>query len=206
LVFDKVPYRYQRYLSDIAGQDISSHRNNPCTMIVEIRNWLAGFSSEKLPSGSVIWERYQRFQKELKGSCDAKMQRPEELTYIDYVHHVEEFIRQKFDILETGHTNRWEKTLIDPLLSNIREAIKKLKGGIDSFVILIKSGSGFSFLQVHGSNEDGFDLEYQDGSVNDHYRCKDNLTEEQVIATFQAYRNGDESWKAKFSWKRHKWW
>ncbi len=29
LVFDEIPYRYQKYLSDIAGQDISSHQNDP---------------------------------------------------------------------------------------------------------------------------------------------------------------------------------
>ncbi len=51
-----------------------------------------------------------------------------------------------------------------------------------------------------------FDLEYQDGSTNDHYRCTDELTEEQVVAIFQAYRSGDESWKSKSVWERHKWW
>jgi len=206
LVFDEVPFRYQKYLSDIAGQDISSHQNDPRTMAIEIRNWLASFSSEKLASGSVIWERYQRFQKELKGYCDEKKQKPEELTYNDYVHHVELFIHQKVDVLKTGYKNRWGNTLNDPSLSHIREAVKKLKGGTNSFVILTKSGGGFSFLQVRGSDKDGFDLEYQDGSTNDHYRCTDELTEEQVVAIFQAYRSGDESWKSKSVWERHKWW
>jgi hypothetical protein len=33
LVFDEQPYRYQMYLSDVAGQDISWHRNNPKDLI-----------------------------------------------------------------------------------------------------------------------------------------------------------------------------
>ncbi len=206
LVFDELPYRYQQYLSDIAGQDISWHLNNPETLVVQIRNWLSNFSSERLPSGSVTWERYERFRKELRGSCETHNQKPEELTFRDYLGHVEFFVSKKVDTLETGYEQRWGTTLNDPPLSHIREAIANLHGGSDSFVILIKSGSGFSFLQAHGSETEGYDLEYQDGSAHDHYKCSDELTQEQVIAMFQSYRNGDESWKTEFAWVRHKWW
>ncbi len=37
LVFDEEPFRYQKYLSDIAGQDINSHHGEPSLMVREIR-------------------------------------------------------------------------------------------------------------------------------------------------------------------------
>jgi hypothetical protein len=40
LVLDVERYRYQRFLSDIAGQDIAAHRNNVETTITAVRNWL----------------------------------------------------------------------------------------------------------------------------------------------------------------------
>ncbi len=40
LVLDEQPYRYQKFISDIAGQDIRAHRNSPTETIRGIRNWL----------------------------------------------------------------------------------------------------------------------------------------------------------------------
>lgn len=54
LVFDELPYRYQKYVSDISGQDIESHHNDPEVLIGSIRNWLASLYPGVLPSGSVI--------------------------------------------------------------------------------------------------------------------------------------------------------
>ena len=40
LVFDKVDHRYQKFCSDISGQDLQSHNNDPRVVIRRIRNWL----------------------------------------------------------------------------------------------------------------------------------------------------------------------
>jgi hypothetical protein len=108
LVFDEIPYRYQMYLSDIAGQDISSHHNDPHTIINKVRDWLADFSSSKLPSGSVIFSRHERFQKDLKAYCKEAKHKIEELSYLDYMDHVKRFVSYKSDILHTGLKMRWE--------------------------------------------------------------------------------------------------
>ena len=63
LVFDEEPYRYQKYLSDVSGQDVASHHNDARVLTGKVRDWLAGFSEETLPSGSIVWERYERFAK-----------------------------------------------------------------------------------------------------------------------------------------------
>src|SRR5262245_9695464 len=40
LVLDREPYRYQAFLSDIAGQDIRSHGSDPAELIRQVRHWL----------------------------------------------------------------------------------------------------------------------------------------------------------------------
>ena len=84
LVLDSDLYRYRTSISDIAGQDIRSHRADPDVAIKEIRNWLANASRRKgLPGGAEVVERYHRFQKELPGICLALKWQPSELTYAD---------------------------------------------------------------------------------------------------------------------------
>ena len=41
LVLDREPYRYQAFLSDIAGQDIAAHGGEPVRAIGAVRDWLA---------------------------------------------------------------------------------------------------------------------------------------------------------------------
>lgn len=200
LVFDEIPYRYQQYLSDIAGQDISSHNNESHILVKKVRDWLAGFSPSQIPSGSIIFNRYEIFQKELKGLCKQAKHIQEELTYLDYMNHVRRFISNKVDILNTGLEMRWGKEIEEPSLPHVREVVEKLNGSVDSFAILHKSE--FTYLQCHGGKLDGYNLEYQEGSLDQHFECTDNLTEEDVIEIFQAYRSGDENWRTKFNWEK----
>ena len=44
LILDKEQYRYQQFISDIAGQDIQAHHNNPEEMVTVVRNWLRNAS------------------------------------------------------------------------------------------------------------------------------------------------------------------
>ena len=59
---DREPYRYQKFISDIAGQDIFVHNNNPEEVVRIVRDWL-GTASERqtIPGGSIIWRRYRGF-------------------------------------------------------------------------------------------------------------------------------------------------
>src|SRR5207253_8256579 len=70
LILDKLPYRYQKYISDISGQDIEAHYNKPGNVISIVRNWIGNNAeSVQLPSGRIIEKRYVRFTKELPGFC-----------------------------------------------------------------------------------------------------------------------------------------
>ena len=62
LVMDTEPYRYQKFISDISGQDIFVHNNNPEEVVRVVRNWLGTASGRQtIPGGGIIWNRYQSF-------------------------------------------------------------------------------------------------------------------------------------------------
>ena len=59
LILDSEKYRYRKFISDIAGQNIKVHENNPKIIVRVVRDWLRTYSQVSIPSGSVIWSRYQ---------------------------------------------------------------------------------------------------------------------------------------------------
>ncbi|MDE0638559.1 MAG: hypothetical protein OXI43_22175 [Candidatus Poribacteria bacterium] len=66
LVMDIEPYRYQKFISDISGQDIFVHNNNPEEIVRIVRDWLGTASGHQtIPGGSIIWSRYQNFLNDL---------------------------------------------------------------------------------------------------------------------------------------------
>ena len=66
LILDTEQYRYQQFISDIAGQDIRAHKDTAKEIVTVIRNWLRNASRrQNIPSGSIIWEHYQDFMKNL---------------------------------------------------------------------------------------------------------------------------------------------
>jgi hypothetical protein len=48
-----------------------------------------------------------------------------------------------------------------------------------------------------------YEIEYQDGSLHEHYRAADGpVTMDQIISSFVKYLNGDSSWRSDFQWER----
>ena len=86
LILDKEPYRYQKFISDIAGQDIHAHGNDTEEIVTVVRNWLRTASKrETIPSGSKIWEHYQDFMGDLPQLAEVNQLTVEELVFNDYV-------------------------------------------------------------------------------------------------------------------------
>jgi len=85
LILDSEKYRYQKFISDIAGQDIKAHENNPKILIRVVRDWLRTYSQVSIPSGSVIWSRYQVFESDLPLLCRELKLNLTELIFNDYV-------------------------------------------------------------------------------------------------------------------------
>lgn len=72
LVLDSEPYRYQVFISDISGQDVYAHGNEPRNAIKIVRDWLRLEVDEKtkiVPGGARIHKRYLSFQKMLPEFC-----------------------------------------------------------------------------------------------------------------------------------------
>ncbi len=57
VIFDRDRYRYQRFLSDIAGQDIKSHDNNELTLVRELTAWLRDHADGRQVPGAAAVER-----------------------------------------------------------------------------------------------------------------------------------------------------
>ena len=84
LVLDVEQYRYQRFISDLAGMDIHAHGGEPRRAITEVRDWLTNVSRRKLPSGATLLLLYDRFVDELPLLCDALGFDPQAVPYVDY--------------------------------------------------------------------------------------------------------------------------
>lgn len=85
LVLDRERYRFQQFLSDIAGQDIKAHRNDPATLIKVVRNWLRDIQpSRPMVSGGLIASHYQQFRKQLPVWCRQQQFEEHDLQFNDY--------------------------------------------------------------------------------------------------------------------------
>ena len=94
LILDREPYRYQAFLSDIAGQDIRCHEGDPASAIKMFRAWLSALPRAKmLPGGTEIIRRYDLFQAELPRMLRAIKLRREEMTFQDYGNFVSEWLQ-----------------------------------------------------------------------------------------------------------------
>jgi len=85
LILDSIEYRYQKFISDIAGQDIRAHGNDIRRAIGITRDWLRTYSQTSIPSGSVIWKRYTEFCAKLPALCKESNLNRSELIYNDFV-------------------------------------------------------------------------------------------------------------------------
>lgn len=82
---ERKQYSYQKYISDIAGLDVISHSNKPREAIINVRKWLRTVSGRaSIPGGSVIYDRYCRFKRELPRRLAKKNLSPGDLTFVDF--------------------------------------------------------------------------------------------------------------------------
>jgi hypothetical protein len=95
LILDVERYRFQRFISDIAGQDIAAHGEEPRQAIKAVRDWLSNATpkSIRIPGGAAIARRYELFRAELPALCARLQLRADELTFNDYVMQVEEWLK-----------------------------------------------------------------------------------------------------------------
>jgi hypothetical protein len=85
LVLDQDRYRYRNFCSDISGQDIRAHNNQPRDAIRAVRDWLSNDRGNiQMPGGRAIFERYERFRAQLPAQARALKLDHRELTFGDH--------------------------------------------------------------------------------------------------------------------------
>ena len=84
LILDVEQFRYQKFISDLAGMDIHIHEGQPSMVVREARNWLANVSRRQLSSAEKIGRLYERFVAELPALAQALEFDRQKIPYVDF--------------------------------------------------------------------------------------------------------------------------
>jgi len=103
LIFDSEKYRYQRFISDLAGMDIHAHGGEPDIALVETRHWLTNVSRRQLPGDRDVLDGYRRFQSELPSLADGFRLDSNKLTYIDFDFILTGWLESRAGAVESHH-------------------------------------------------------------------------------------------------------
>ncbi len=97
LVLDRDKYRYQEFISDIAGQDIAAHGEDVEQAIKAVRDWLAVSNAGTIPAPgkAAIARRYRRFMADLPAICAATDREAVELTFTEYADAASTWLRRE---------------------------------------------------------------------------------------------------------------
>ncbi|HEY0023570.1 MAG TPA: hypothetical protein VGB24_11685 [Longimicrobium sp.] len=94
LILDRERYRYQKFCSDISGQDIKAHEGSPQKAIRAVRNWLitALAGNELLLSTATIANRYEEFTADLPDICEELLLDVDDLQFVELRALAEEWV------------------------------------------------------------------------------------------------------------------
>jgi hypothetical protein len=88
------------------------------------------------------------------------------------------------------------KAIENPTGDEIAQALS-----VARFAVLASGPESSSYMQFARGRKGGIELEYQVDALEKHFRaCDLSLTMDRVIAAFQKYVSGDDSWKTDFQW------
>jgi hypothetical protein len=95
LILDRHPHRYQKFISDIAGQDIRSHGRREKQAIKVVRDWLSTSSGRTIPGGAYVNRQYVRFNSGLPSLCKSLKLNKAELTFNDFANIAANWLSQQ---------------------------------------------------------------------------------------------------------------
>lgn len=95
LIFDSQQYRFQKYVSDIGGQDPHQHTNSPAVAVTRVRDWLrTETGKDDLPGGAAIYSRYEKFRAELPAICVELKLDLAQLAFADFSYTIARWLRR----------------------------------------------------------------------------------------------------------------
>ena len=65
LILETDRFHYQKVLSDISGQDIENHNDDPQTLVTKVRNWISNNSIDIVIGSNQIWIAFNQFNADL---------------------------------------------------------------------------------------------------------------------------------------------
>lgn len=85
MILEKDPYRFKKVISDISGQDIFTHNNEPYDLVKIVRNWIKIiFQRRAITSAKIIWDAYNEFNFDLKEQMESEDLNPENIWAIPF--------------------------------------------------------------------------------------------------------------------------
>lgn len=96
LILETEKYHYQKVISDIAGQDIENHDDDPYKLITKVRNWFSLNSGNTRIAGQrEIWNSYNQFVDDLISqlSDEYTSDELEEMPIGDYIKFIQDWLR-----------------------------------------------------------------------------------------------------------------
>jgi hypothetical protein len=85
LIFDREEFRYQAFISDIAGQDIHTHEGSIDVLIYKIATWLRDRGdAPHVPGGLAIASEFASFSSDLPTLAATRRLQDSEITFRDY--------------------------------------------------------------------------------------------------------------------------
>lgn len=106
LILDRTAYRYQKFISDIAGQDIRAHKGGVAKTISNVRDWLRSASKRSLPGGAEIHRQYLLFRKALPTLCRKLELKISEVTFNDFTNIATEWLNERLRIAKAVKRKR----------------------------------------------------------------------------------------------------
>jgi len=95
LIIDTERYRYQKFLSDIAGQDVHAHDGKLDTLIRIVRNFLQSHAAKSsLPGGAAIMREYEDFLAEKPQICARMKLELSEVEFPDLINIIAYYLQQ----------------------------------------------------------------------------------------------------------------
>ena len=103
LILEAQPHRYDAALSDISGQDIEVHANDPAEAIRRVRNWLSEHRTPiepPLPGAAAMLGDYQQFQTEVGALLAARrLDTLDQLPHSDFLFAVRDWMAKRAKVL-----------------------------------------------------------------------------------------------------------
>ena len=84
MILDVEKYRYQQFISDLAGTDVHAHDGEPAAALLETRDWLSNVSRRKLPGGPRLASIHAQFLADLPALAESQGFAVDQIPYVDF--------------------------------------------------------------------------------------------------------------------------